>query len=311
MTQNGTAVTQNGEIRSCLEHFTWIEFRAANFCYSYGKASAIQGAAIGHAVTCPTESFVRIICCRHGAFHITTDQSDASIKIDVAANTHNICFFPANTPTITEYDLTQPQEILAIDLELDTFQRYFPLHHPAFAALNEWKDRGELAALNRSSLPLNPEMNLLIQAIVRCRRPQFSKPYYLKAKIIELMLLQAEQQWESTYLHTHTLRDDELQRIYEVRDILHQEPANGHTLLSLAHRVGTNDATLKKQFKQVFGTTVFHYLTDLRMQLAREILLEEREKIAVVAQRVGYKHATHFTAAFKKHFGYLPTQIKA
>ena len=47
------------------------------------------------------------------------------------------------------------------------------------------------------------------------------------------------------------------------------------------------------------------------MQFAKELLVLGNEKIQVVAEKVGYKHATHFTAAFKKYFGHLPTKIRS
>ena len=34
-------------------------------------------------------------------------------------------------------------------------------------------------------------------------------------------------------------------------------------------------------------------------------------RITEIAEAVGYKHATHFTNAFKKFFGYLPQSLKA
>ena len=46
------------------------------------------------------------------------------------------------------------------------------------------------------------------------------------------------------------------------------------------------------------------------MEKAKEQLCQEGSKIAEVAQRMGYKHATHFTAAFKKYYGYVPNKIR-
>src|SRR5690606_36936688 len=77
----------------------------------------------------------------------------------------------------------------------------------------------------------------------------------------------------------------------------------------LAHAVGTNEATLKKHFKAVYGTTVFGYLTARRMELAKALLLSKELKVAAVAQEVGYKYASHFTTAFRKHFGVLPNKL--
>ena len=39
-------------------------------------------------------------------------------------------------------------------------------------------------------------------------------------------------------------------------------------------------------------------------------VLEQKQPVAEVADAVGYKHAHHFAAAFKKQFGVLPGKIK-
>lgn len=46
------------------------------------------------------------------------------------------------------------------------------------------------------------------------------------------------------------------------------------------------------------------------LSLSYHMLLEGNHKIADVAITSGYKHATHFSSAFKKYFGYLPNKIK-
>src|SRR3546814_929631 len=95
----------------------------------------------------------------------------------------------------------------------------------------------------------------------------------------------------------------------QVRDLLHHQPAQSYSLVGLAHAVGANEATLKKHFKAVYGTTVFGFLTARRMELAKALLLANELKVAAVAQEVGYKYASHFTAAFRRHFGVLPTKL--
>ncbi len=50
------------------------------------------------------------------------------------------------------------------------------------------------------------------------------------------------------------------------------------------------------------------------MKKARELLFANHtnppRSIADIAEAVGYEHATHFTAAFKKHFGELPRNLR-
>ncbi|WP_234859251.1 helix-turn-helix domain-containing protein [Aquimarina aquimarini] len=40
------------------------------------------------------------------------------------------------------------------------------------------------------------------------------------------------------------------------------------------------------------------------------MLIEEELTIAEISYAVGYKNPQHFTAAFKRKFGYLPSNLK-
>jgi AraC-like DNA-binding protein len=46
------------------------------------------------------------------------------------------------------------------------------------------------------------------------------------------------------------------------------------------------------------------------MQEAKRLLLEEKMYVNEVAALVGYQHPHHFTAAFRKKFGLVPTDLK-
>jgi AraC-like DNA-binding protein len=102
------------------------------------------------------------------------------------------------------------------------------------------------------------------------------------------------------------LRGDKINRVKSLIDGHIESPLS---IAELAHRVGTNETYLKKQFKESYGTTVHGYLLRIRMEKAIQ-LLSEGHPVYDVAWKVGYKHATHFTHAFKKHFGYPPGKLK-
>lgn len=106
------------------------------------------------------------------------------------------------------------------------------------------------------------------------------------------------------------LKKEELDRMQEVKEILMRNIESQFSLRTLAHMVGTNEFNLKKNFKAAFGTTVYGYFNQYKMEQAKAMLIEGDTKVAEVSGKMGYKHATHFTSAFKKYFGYLPTKIK-
>lgn len=82
------------------------------------------------------------------------------------------------------------------------------------------------------------------------------------------------------------------------------------SLHELAAMVGTNECTLKKGFKQEFGTTVFQYLFDFRMDLAVHYLLDTSLPIADIGVKLGYDYQSHFCTAFKRKHGVSPMEFR-
>jgi AraC-like DNA-binding protein len=76
------------------------------------------------------------------------------------------------------------------------------------------------------------------------------------------------------------------------------------------YAIGLNDFKLKKGFKELFGTTVFSYLNELKMDYAKRLILDEKKTIYEVAMTLGYSEPHHFYAAFKRRFGYSPGELK-
>ncbi|WP_257669306.1 helix-turn-helix transcriptional regulator [Parapedobacter tibetensis] len=158
--------------------------------------------------------------------------------------------------------------------------------------------------------PLDIRQTAVIQQILHEKKPAYLQSAYMQLKLAELFVLFLEQadRFDSKQALAR-LRPDELDRIRKVGTMLHDHPAEAYSLVGLAHAVGTNEASLKKNFKAVYGTTVFGYLTACRMERAKILLANGQLKVAAVAQEVGYKYASHFSSAFRKYFGYLPNKV--
>lgn len=102
----------------------------------------------------------------------------------------------------------------------------------------------------------------------------------------------------------------EQEQINKVETKLRKSIQTSITVEDLALEIGINRYKLNRNFKQVYGEPVFHYLTRLRMEKAKTILSQKSMNIAEVAYEVGYKNPQHFTVAFKKFFGYVPSKLK-
>lgn len=81
------------------------------------------------------------------------------------------------------------------------------------------------------------------------------------------------------------------------------------TLQEVSEHVGMNATYFSLLFKEEMGQSYIKYLTQLRMERAKE-LLREGYKIADVSEKVGYHSYRHFSELFKKHVGMKPGQYK-
>ena len=63
-------------------------------------------------------------------------------------------------------------------------------------------------------------------------------------------------------------------------------------------------------FKQETGETLFEYLTKVRIERAKELLLDPQTKFYEVSEAVGYSDPSHFSKVFKKMTGLTPSAFR-
>lgn len=136
------------------------------------------------------------------------------------------------------------------------------------------------------------------------------KALYLEAKTVELFLMQVKQLDQQHLPKQTKLPARDIEVLHEIKQYLEQHYGEALSLQALAKKAGINQMKLKSGFKTLFNTTVFGYLGDIRMQEARRLLQDEKMYVGEVAEKIGYQHAHHFTAAFRKKFGMLPKDIR-
>ncbi len=102
---------------------------------------------------------------------------------------------------------------------------------------------------------------------------------------------------------------EQLEKINLAQEILLSNLENPPSLTELAHKIGTNTNTLKKEFKAQFGVPVFKYLQNERLNKAHNLIKKERTTIQEAAWAVGYDSLGSFSNAFEKKFGYRPSQV--
>jgi len=202
-------------------------------------------------------------------------------------------------------------DVICINISPAFVDRFLPGDHIAYQRLwleDQSKNPFPLAEVN---MQISPEISAILQRLGNAKHSAFSDQLLLESKAIELFALQISQ-FEQMQMNKAEpkLKALEVERMHQAREILIAQTGNQLSLRALAHLVGTNEFNLKRDFKAVFGKTVYAYLNQHKMEQAKTMLIEEDITVAETSKKMGYKHATHFTNAFKKYFGFLPNKIK-
>lgn len=83
------------------------------------------------------------------------------------------------------------------------------------------------------------------------------------------------------------------------------------SLQNISSRLCISYGYLSAVFKQITGENFSVYLTNLKMNHARKLILEGNSKIYEIAELVGYSSARYFTDQFRKQFGVSPSDYRA
>ena len=92
--------------------------------------------------------------------------------------------------------------------------------------------------------------------------------------------------------------------------LLTQELTVRRTIEQLAQEVGLSPTALKSCFKGIYGSSVYAYQKEYRLQMAQKLLTETDSTIAEIAHQIGYENPNKFSSAFRQSFGMTPTQYR-
>jgi two-component system response regulator YesN len=67
---------------------------------------------------------------------------------------------------------------------------------------------------------------------------------------------------------------------------------------------------LSKRFKQKYGVGIYEYALKLRMERAKELLMNDDLQIQEISERLGYSNNNYFSKAFKNYYGLSPTDFR-
>jgi AraC-like DNA-binding protein len=211
----------------------------------------------------------------------------------------------------TEYELLiyKQTHIAHFEIALDYFSSLLCPSEKWSATLREKLFRGEVL-YSGSGLSCYRTQKAL-EDVLTCPFSGAVRTLFFEAKVLEILAFQLEHYQQCSNTSSVTIRKKDRDVLEQLREYLISDFREDHSLRSLSQYFGINEFKLKKQFKEQFGQTVFDFISDLKMEHARRLLLDTGMFVKEVSREVGYKNANHFSTAFRKKFGINPAALKS
>lgn len=209
-----------------------------------------------------------------------------------------------------------PLAALPLEIEVDAQSRLLFLYikveslHRMFV-----EDADELAFINPENVNkkfynengLSPAVMVSLSQLFQMPVQGPAQKIFEQAKVLELLAHYFNRKEDTDVEACPFLEDeDNVKKIRLAKNILIERMTEPPTIPELAVEIGLNEYRLKEGFKNIYGTTVFKFLNDYRLDVARQLLDQGKVKVNEAAYHIGYHNPSHFIAAFKKKFGVTP-----
>lgn len=157
---------------------------------------------------------------------------------------------------------------------------------------------------------ISPSMAIVLNQLMNYNLHPSVKPLYFKGKAYELLSLYFNREEDVDVEQCPFLVDElNVTKIKKAKQIIISRMVEPPTLQELSEEIQLPLNKLKEGFKQIYGDSVFSFLFDYKMEVARQLLVTGSYNVNEVGLKVGYSTASHFITAFKKKFGTTPKKF--
>ena len=199
--------------------------------------------------------------------------------------------------------LNSESQVLSILISIKKFHSLFSSEADQISFLNNENAGNKLYKEKK----IGPMIAIVLNQMYQQSMDLTMYTLYLRGKVFELMSLYFSKDKEMDIEQCPFLADDNnIKKIKLAKEIIISRMMEPPTLVELAKEVDISLKKLKQGFKQVYGSSVFSFLLDYKMQVSKRLLSSGKYNVNEVALKIGYSTATHFINAFKKKFGTTP-----
>jgi AraC-like DNA-binding protein len=170
----------------------------------------------------------------------------------------------------------------------------------------------KLGLLPMPRVVVKPIPNYVNQSLQDCLKSEYTpqlKKVWAQAKALEYISELATHVCQSK-TKTGTTEKQTRKLIKTLHQHLINLDGKLPTIDSLAHLFGRSARALNEDFQAEYGESIFSFVLNHRLNTAHEAIKNTSVPLKQISTRLGYAHVNHFSAAFKRKFGYSPGKLR-
>lgn len=213
--------------------------------------------------------------------------------------------------SVAEYDESEPFALVSITMPPSVPGELFGVDVDAL------RPGGNAPGVQRDNcrirfMPKGCPVDRLFHEIARPPVTDAFRPVYLEGKILETLSIMLNRLCAGREggRGPRSTTSREAAKIREIREFLLADLSRSPSVIDLARAFGFTHNRLNHCFKELFGTTVYGYLREKRMEKARDMLLIGDHNVTEVCMQVGYTNLSHFAKMYRQKYGHNPGGAK-
>ncbi len=136
----------------------------------------------------------------------------------------------------------------------------------------------------------------------------FLRSLFLEGKSFQMLVVQIAQYQddEAEDKLPKILRKSDIQKVDYVTKRIAGDLASNLTVENLAKEAGTNVNKLQEGFKYVYDLTVNKYIQNIKLEAAKDMLMNSEKNISEIVLAIGLNNRSYFSKIFKEKYGVNP-----
>ncbi|MCT4617800.1 MAG: AraC family transcriptional regulator [Marinisporobacter sp.] len=259
----------------------------------------------------PKEHFVRVSQIHEDYLEISQFETDSSsFKIGRKKLNHvdkGICCYINTSKTVyTHCEAQSPTRFTKILITQTYYDRFLKKRFED--GYTNPKDAIHFLSQN----PNLPKLNYIFHQIRDCNAQGNSQQLYFESKVLEILSLVTDHLEQSQKRPPLKVRLDkrDLRGLRKVVNFIKKDLSAYPSITQLSKISNMSTTRFQMAFKQTYGTTVYHFLKEIRMNHALLLLKNSDYNIKDIAAKVGYTNAGHFAGIFRKTYGINPKEYR-